>query len=331
MNQHLRTRPLTLNTLRAFEAVARLLNFRAAAEELHLTQSAVSRQIQSLEQELGVPLFVRGTRHVALTKDGQLLHTQVQPLLHRLDTTVHHIRRRSTRRIINLSTFASFASLWLIPRLEAFQRIHPDVDIRISANDSLDDMEGGELDLALRYIASGRLPAGSIALFGEVLTPVCSPWLLDQAQRGQIPPLQRVPDLAAHTLAEEEAHLPGATYLSWRYWLTQRGHPQLQPRRWMYLNFTYQQVQAAMSGQAVAMARLALVHDSLQRSELVEPFGLSGRVQCPARYGLLLSERGRSCPDVARFVQWLQDQALQTRSALGEIQRDSEDGLGGEG
>ena len=115
-------RPLSLTNLRAFEAVARTLNFGGAAEELHVTQSAVSRQIKGLEDELGAQLFTRGTRHVQITPDGQTLLRAVEPLLAKLDTSVQHIRRSRSRRRVSVTTFASFGSLWLLPRIEAFQR-----------------------------------------------------------------------------------------------------------------------------------------------------------------------------------------------------------------
>ena len=119
-------RPLSLTNLRAFEAVARLLSFGAAADELHLTQSAISRQIKGLEDELGAALFVRGTRSVQIAPDGQTLLRAVEPWLAKLDSSVLQIRRSRSRRRVSVATFASFGSLWLLPRIEAFQREHPD-------------------------------------------------------------------------------------------------------------------------------------------------------------------------------------------------------------
>ncbi|PTT88925.1 LysR family transcriptional regulator, partial [Pelomonas sp. HMWF004] len=151
MNPPMRHKPLSIGPLRAFEAVARLLSFRAAAEELSLTQSAISRQVQALEEEIGCTLFLRGTRKVELSSDGAVLLPTAVAVLSRLDQTVRQIRRARGRRIVNVSTFASFASLWLIPRMEAFQREHADIDIRVSAYDRKVDLDDGESDLALRY------------------------------------------------------------------------------------------------------------------------------------------------------------------------------------
>lgn len=154
----LRTRPIGAGNLRAFAAVARHLNFRAAAEELALTQSAVSRQIQALEDEVGVALFLRHTRAVELTGAGAQLLRAVAPSLERLDTVVRQIRQAAGRKTVSISTWASFASMWLIPRLEAFQRAHPDIDIRIDASDTPVDLETTDVDLALRYAPSVSVP-----------------------------------------------------------------------------------------------------------------------------------------------------------------------------
>src|SRR6185436_9569683 len=160
-------RPLSLTNLRAFEAVARTLNF-AAADELHVTQSAVSRQIKGLEDELGAQLFVRGTRHVQISPDGQTLLRAVDPLLTKLDASVQNIRRARGRQRVSVTTFASFGSLWLLPRIEAFQRSHPDIDIRVTAHDAIADLDQEtDLDLALRYTRPALAPAGGVHLFDE--------------------------------------------------------------------------------------------------------------------------------------------------------------------
>lgn len=313
-----RQRKLSVGTIRAFEAVARLLSFRAAADELSLTQSAISRQIRSLEEEVGTALFSRGTRHVELTADGTTLLRAVLPALERLDAGVRQIRHARGRQAVAVTTFASFSSLWLIPRLEAFQRAHPDIDIRVSASDALIDLDDADLALALRYCPPEQAPPGAQRLFGETLTPVISPWLADQVARGEAPPLARPADLAAHALAEEDSTLPGAEFLSWRRWLQLHGEPSLQPRRWMYLNYTYQQVQAALAGQAVALARVALVAESLARGELVEPFGAAGRIDSPYAYWLIGTRESAERPQVRQFAQWVIEQAALTRQAVGE-------------
>ncbi|HET9977454.1 MAG TPA: LysR substrate-binding domain-containing protein [Burkholderiaceae bacterium] len=303
-------RPLDVGPLRAFEAVARLLSFSAAADELFLTQPAISRQIKGLETQLGAPLFVRGTRKVELTGAGAQLLRSVLPLLQRLDGTVRQIRAARGRRHVSVATFASFASLWLLPRLASFERQHPDIDIRIVASDALVDLADPEIDLALRYCRPEDAPKGARRLFNESLTPAVGRTLAEQIARGLAPPLAEPAHLARHTLLEEDDHRPSAVWLSWRHWLRENGVPGLEPARWMLLNFTYQQVQAALSGQGVALARLPLVGESLARGELVEPFGAARRLVSPFAYwSIPPSEGAPPRPEVAQFTRWIEAEA----------------------
>ena len=311
-------RPLSLTNLRAFEAVARRLSFSEAADELFVTQSAVSRQIKGLEEELGATLLTRGTRRVEVTQSGQTLLRAVQASLQQIDTGVRQIRQARGRQRVSVTTFASFGSLWLLPRIEAFQRTHPDIDIRVSATDTVAELDDPELDLALRYCSPAQAPGGAEHLFGELLSPMLSRSLAEQIRRGEAPPLARPADLAHHTLAEEDDTKASTEYLSWRRWLTQHGQPALQPKRWLYLNFTYQQVQAALAGHGVALGRIALVFEALQRGELVEPFGRDGRMSSPYAYWLVAAPAQRARPEVAQFCAWVLEQALDTRRALGE-------------
>lgn len=306
-----RQRPLSLDGLRAFEAVARRLSFSAAAEELFLTQSAVSRQIKSLEGELGASLFNRGTRRVELTASGTALQQAVEPALERIDRTVRHLRVASGRRHINVSTFASFATLWLMPRLVGFQRAHPDIDIRISATERLIDEDDPEFDLLLRYDFADKVPAGAELLFDELLSPVASPWLQ--------PMPTRPADLVGQTLLEEDNHAASSASLRWRRWLQRHGVPQLEPKRWLYLNYTHQQVQGALVGQGLALARVAMMHDMLARGELVEPFGANGRQPGEAAYWLVLLPGARLRPDLVAFADWVRAEAALTRNALASL------------
>lgn len=313
-----RRRPLFVGPIRTFEAVARHLSFRAAADELSLTQSAVSRQIQSLEEDLGATLLIRGTRKVELTNDGASFLRALAPCLTRIDTTVQQIRQAQGRRVVSVNTFASFASMWLIPQMEAFQREHPEIDIRVQATDQLANPLDPEFDLILRYTGHQRAPAGAQRLFGEVVTPVISPWLAEQIRTGASPPLSKPEHIAQYTVTEEDDHRHGSEYLSWGYWLAQQGAPKTQPRRWLYLNYTYQQIQAAMAGQGVALARLPLVAEQLERGDLVEPFGPQGRIATPLAYWLIASPQARDRQEVEEFCRWVETRAEQTRAALGE-------------
>ena len=311
---HLRSRPIAAGQLRAFEAVARHLNFRAASEELALTQSAVSRQIQSLEEDVGVSLFHRHTRAVELTQAGGVLLRAVTPSLERIDGAVRQIRQSVGRKSVSLSTFASFASMWLIPRLEAFQRDHPDIDIRIDASDVAVDLAVTDLDLALRYAPADHVPAQAIRLFGEQITPVVSPWLLKSGPRLQTPQ-----DLAQFTLIEAgDAHHSHLQWLTWRRWLALQGAPGLEARRWLYFNYAYQMVQAALTGQGVVLARLPMVAEALANGELIEPLPKL-RMESPHAYWLIVGPRSAQRPEIREFCGWLKDQAKATRLATGEV------------
>jgi LysR family glycine cleavage system transcriptional activator len=313
-DNHLRTRPISAGYLRAFEAVARHLNFRAASEDLSLTQSAVSRQIQALEQEVGSPLFLRHTRAVELTSAGALLLRTVLPALERLDSAVRQIRRSTGRKSVAISTWASFASMWLIPRLEAFQSEHSDIDIRIDATDVSVDLDTTDVDLALRYTTPANAPTGAIRLFGEQLTPVASPWLLKSGHA-----LQQGEDLAHFALIEaSDAHrTQHMEWLSWRRWLEAHHFEKLEPKRWLYFNYAHQIAQAALTGQGVALTRMPLVADSLASGDLVEI--LPGmRLESPLAYWLIVGPRSAVRPEIKAFCDWLTAQAALTRLAIGE-------------
>ena len=311
-------RPLPLDKLRTFEVVARRLSFSGAAEELFITQSAVSRQIKALESELGTALFNRGTRKVELTAAGDQLRQAVLPALDTIDRSVRQIRVTQGRRAVRLSTFASFATLWLMPRLAGFQQQHPDIDIRISATDVRAELDDPDLDVLLRYDHASNVPALAERMFGELLTPVVSPWLLQQAASGQAPPLARPADLAHHALLEDDDHRPSTSFVSWHRWLEHQGLPGLTPRRWVFVNYTHQQVQGALAGQGVALARMALIHEQLYRGELVEPFGPAGRLHAPNAYWLLPLPDTRLTPELRAFIAWVRGEAAITRAALGD-------------
>ena len=310
---HLRSRPIAAGHLRAFEAVARHLNFRAAAEEMALTQSAVSRQIQSLEEEVGVPLFLRHTRAVELTSAGAQLLLAVQQSLPRIDGAVRQIRQSAGRKSVSLTTFASFASMWLIPRLEAFQRDNPEIDIRIDASDVAMDLEIADVDIALRYGPPDAMPAGAVRLFGETLTPVASPWLIKSS-----PPIRKPADLANFTLIEAgDAHRTHLEWLTWRRWFEVTGQSRAQPPRWLYFNYAYQMAQAALTGQGLVLARSSLIAESLANGDLVEVLP-QHRLDSPMAYWLLIGPRNALRPEIKAFCEWLEAQAATTRETIGE-------------
>ena len=311
---HLRSRPISAGNLRAFEAVARHLNFRAASQEMALTQSAVSRQIQSLEEEVGASLFLRHTRAVELTSAGAQLLLAVTNALPRIDAAVRQIRQSAGRKSVSLTTFASFASMWLIPRLEQFQRDHPEIDIRIDASDASLDLDVADVDLALRYGPMARMPPAAVRLFGEQLTPVVSPWLLKSS-----PPLKQPADLAQFALIEAgDAHRTHLEWLTWRRWFDEQQQSTLVPKRWLHFNYAYQMVQAALTGQGVVLARLPMVAESLANGDLIEPLP-NLRMESPHAYWLIVGPRSAQRPETKAFCEWLMAQAKTTRQTIGEV------------
>jgi LysR family glycine cleavage system transcriptional activator len=304
-------RPLSLAGLRGFAAAATQLSFTRAAADLHLTQSALSRQIQGLEQELGQPLFVRGTRALALTPAGEALWRALGPALRRLDDCVTQLRAGSARRRIIISTFASAASLWLVPRLKDFGSAHPDVDVHCLASDRMVNLEAEGVDLALRCAPPDGARAGALPLFPEVMTPVCSPALLASAD----PPLARVADLARHTLLKMDEMLDREfPWLSWPAWFAQRGEAQPPGRNALRFSSHDQVIQAALAGQGVALARTPLIADLLDDGRLAMPFGPGTRA--PNSYLLVVSASAAERPEVRDFVAWIQAEAAITRRKL---------------
>jgi len=301
--------------LRTFQTVAQMLSFRAASQALSLTQSAVSRQIQALEDEVGVALFRRHTRAVELTGAGVQLLQALEPALERVDAAVRQIRQSAGRRTVSISTWSSFASLWLIPRLTDFHRTHPDIDIRINATDVPVDLETADVDVALRYALPAQVPAHAQQLFGEQLTAVASPVLLRQAGA-----IHRPSDLAHHALIEAgmAQRSPHMEWLSWQRWLEAQQLQHLEPVRWLYFNYAHQIAQAALTGQGVALARMPLVVDSLVQANLVEV--LPGtRLDSPMAYWLLVGTQSAPRDETQVFCRWLHTQAEATRNMISGI------------
>lgn len=300
-----KTRALALGNLRALDALARHLNFGLAAQELSLTQSAVTRQIQALEEEVGVALFSRHTRRVEPTAAGLQLLKAAGPALQKLDAAVRRIRSHAGRRSVVVTTWASFASIWLIPRLEMFQADYPDIDIHVHTSDSALDLQASQADLALRYTRASDVPAHALRLFGEKIAAVASPWLLQGGAGIRTPQ-----DLQHFTLIEAgDLHTTQRLqWLTWSGWLQQHASAPVEPRRWLYLDYSHQIIQAAQAGQGIALSRLPLVADSLASGELQEVLPAL-RLDSPMAYWLIVGEGRKAQPEVMAFAEWLLAQA----------------------
>ena len=295
-------RPIGLAALRGFEAAARRLSFTDAAAELKLTQSSISRQIATLEQQVGKALFVRKTRALLLTPAGLQLQQAVQPALTGIDRSVDAIRGVGGAQRVTLSTYASFASLWLVPRLALFQRLHPHIEIRLDASDRVVDLRAEDVDLAIRWVPEGRLSANATLLIDDVLAPVISPRLL-QGRR-----LQQQAELAQWPLLDLDDAVPGAVALNWDTWVDFAKAGPVQPAAGrLVFSFVDQAVQAAVRGQGVALVRSPFLQDCLASGDLVMPFP---ELRMPAgyRHVLILSPEVARRPHVEEFVAWLNEQ-----------------------
>jgi len=293
-SRHWQLPPLEL--LLAFEAAARHLSFTKAAAELFLTQSAVSRQMQALEESLGGKLFERRTRALLLTENGQLLYKVAQQALQDLQAATLKMRGAAALRTVTVTTTPGFASLWLIPRLNDYLQAHPGVDVRISASYEEINLERDGVDLAIRYGPDAEM-AGQQAVFKESILPVCSPALAADPAR----PLREPSDLRAHVLL----HAEDARYswMEWNLWLHAHGLRDLKTAGALHFNQYDQLVQAAVNGQGIALGRLPLLQRLLKQKQLVTPFKKS--VVSSRGYYLLRSRRAAGKADVAGFEAWL--------------------------
>jgi len=258
-----------LNGLRAFEAAARHLSISAAARELHVTPAAVSQQIKGLEAHLGVALFRRLNRALALTEHGLLLLPGLSDGFDRLGDAVARVRAAYEGGPLNVSTSPAFASKWLIPRLDRFQRQHPDIEVRITASMDLVDFRADDADCAVRF-GNGRYEGlESVWLMGEEVFPVCSPRLLAGAH-----PLTALDELKHHRLIHDGTPMLNDLTPDWRMWLQAAGVEDVDSTHGLVLSPWTMVIEAAIEGQGVALGRRNLVAADLAEGRLVRPFDL---------------------------------------------------------
>lgn len=293
-------RPVALSGLRGFEASARLMSFTLAAAELNLTQSSVSRQVASLEQQVGAPLFVRRTRSLALTPAGQRLLNAVQQSLKQVDRAVEQIRTPGCATRVTVTTYASFASLWLVPRLANFQREHPQIEIRIDAADRFIDVDTEDVDIAIRWTRPASLPKDSIPLMDEEVTPALSQLLLERSALA----LKAPQDLFTLPLLELDESMPTSATSAWPRWFEFASVRATPPSPRLLFTFVDQSVQAAVRGQGVVLARSPFVDDFIASGDLIAPFPKL-RMKTGYRYALITSARTRDAPHVAAFRDWI--------------------------
>lgn len=288
-----------LELLVSFEAAARTLSFTKAADALHLTQSAVSRQIAQLEESLGVLLFERRHRAIVLTEPGRILQRAAVECLERLRDATARLRTVQAPRQVAMTCTPGFASLWLIPRLVHFTASHPQVDVRVSASlEVVEDLDRARLDLAVRFVPIER--GSGPALFEESVMPLCAPQVASQ--------LREPADLARQTLLTIDGPGMGETpTLDWEPWLEIMQIKDLRMKSTVRFNHYTDAVAAATAGQGVVIGRMPLLAELLRDGRLVAPFGEGA--SSSRGYYIEASRRGAANPDAQDFIRWLRAEA----------------------
>ncbi|KEI69852.1 transcriptional regulator GcvA [Endozoicomonas elysicola] len=284
-------RPPSLKGLRTFEVVARHLSFTRAADELNITQAAVSQQIRNLEEELGIPLFRRTTRQLHLSDNGERLLIHVQKAFRELEKGLNKVRT-DRYHYLNISVLPSFASRWLIPRLGQFSQKHPDIEIRLLPSLALTDFSKEDIDLAIRFGAGNYPGVSTEFLMEEKAFPVCRPDFFS-TDNPEIHELDGVPLL-------QDA---GVGAITWREWLDQAGGTQLDVRYGTQITDAGLLLDLARTGHGVALSRASLVKDDLDKGLLIKPFELV--LESSFSYYLVSRPNSQSDPRIRVFSHWL--------------------------
>lgn len=294
----LRHRLPPLNALLVFEAAARTLNFTRAAAELHITQAAVSKQVKSLEQHLGLCLFERIGRRVALTAEGVQLQQKVSASFNFLASSLEELRQTPAVSQINMAANSAVSHYWLGQQLDQHHLERPGTAIHMLTSDSTDQLLSPEIDVAVVYDVANKPGWQLIPLFGERLSPVASPdyWQQHPLQDAQLEAL------AGHTLLDFEQIEPN--WINWRAWQALCNQPVPTPTAGGYTNYIVL-IDAVIRGRGVALASLPLLQPLIDAGQLqpLEPLTIdSGR-----HYSLAVNRQRPHTPQRQRLVQWLSE------------------------
>lgn len=285
----------SLNGLRAFEAAARHLSFTKAADELSVTQTAISHQIKRLEEELGLRLFIRQNRTLALTAQARDYLPGIRAAFQDLRLATERLKRKENENVLTVSTLTSFATKWLVPRLSRFQELHPAIDVRVTTSTALVDFARDGVDVGIRYGRGKWDRLRADWLLADELFPVCSPALL----KGN-PPLRKPEDLANHTLLHTTHDMED----DWRVWLTAACLPaNLSTQPGLTFDLALMTVQAAIDGLGVAIGRTAFVENDIAKGRLVVPFEMT--LPIDFGYYLVCPDAAADTPKIAAFRDWL--------------------------
>jgi LysR family glycine cleavage system transcriptional activator len=292
-----------LNALKAFEAAARHLSFTKAAEELHVTQAAVSHQVKALEDFLGLKLFRRMNRALLLTDEGQILFPGIGEAFDLIAQTTNRLHRYDHAGLLTVGTMDTLAATWLVPRLGRFRKLHPDIDVRITTADHIVDYLRDGIDMGIRYGGGSWSGLEVDYLMAEEVFPVCSPSLLDGG-----PPLETPNDLRHYPLLHDDMQI------DWRMWLLAAGATEVDPERGPGFQHSYLVYQTAVAGGGVALARSVLVREELATGRLVKPFDIA----LPAKYAyyVAIPKPNISKPKVRAFREWVLEEARVERDQI---------------
>lgn len=288
-----------LDLFRGFVAVGRRMSITQAAQDLCLTQSAISRQIQALEDQLGVKLFVRGHRSIAFTAEGERLFRIADASVQQLQDALGEITAARERLPVTITASVGVTALWLLPRLPRLLQRDPAIDLRVAASNRNLDLRIEGVDLAIRYGRRSAVPEGALRLFGEKVVPVAHPSL-------RVGPLAAPDGVAAHVLLEfDDAARP---WLQWGDRLAALGQPAPKPKGLIRFNQYDSVIQAAVAGQGIALGRWALVAPMLEDGRLVAVESVPLTDEAAHAYWLLqASDEPRA--EVRSVVDWILDES----------------------
>lgn len=298
----MRRRLPPLNAMRAFEAAARHGSFALAAAELAVTPAAISQQVKALEAQLQLALFRRLPRGLALTEAGRAYLPGLSDGLDRLAAATAHLREGSMTGTVSITSLASFAAGWLVPRLSDFRRQYPGIDLRIDTSRHIVDFAREDVDLAIRFGAGPFSGLEALHLLDEEIFPVVSPALLHGPQ-----PLARFEDVVHHVLLHDVDALPKQPWMHWRAWLARDGLDEAAASRGLFFTDSNVLITAAVAGQGVALGRVPLLGEHLAKGRLVRLFERSWRAEWS--YYVVAPAAQLRRPLVRAFVDWLLAQA----------------------
>jgi LysR family transcriptional regulator, glycine cleavage system transcriptional activator len=289
---------LSLDLLRAFRSAARHLSFTRAAREQFVTQSAVSRAIRTLEEQLDQPLFHRVNRTLTLTHAGEELYRASDEALALIDAATD--RLTGSEGALAVTTTTALASTWLVPKLPRFARLHPGTDVRIFASNDMVDLEREHIDVALRFVPPGADTPNADLLVEYRTFPVCLP----KVARARKRPLRTASDLADHVRLDFETIVYGRPWYDWEHWFDAMRVRPVAPAGTMRFSHYDQVVQAATEGSGIAIGKWPHLARHLREGTLCVPFGAEGVAHIGGFY-LVVTPGAARRKCVTDFVAWL--------------------------